>query len=444
MRIFCFVVTFLFLYVGNAFSAPTAILLEVKGPIGPAVSHYISQGFKQAKKSDARLIILKIDTPGGLDTSMREIIQTILQSPIPVASYVTPSGARAASAGLYILYASHISAMAPGTNLGAATPVQIGQNTPIPTGDEGAKQEQPQTKYPGTSEKVIKDAVAYIKGLAQLHGRNAEWAERAITEAASLPANEALSEGVIDVIADSTQDLLLQIDGRTINLNNQSQVLNTSGMTTTTIEPNWYNKLLSLITNPNIAYILLILGIYGLIFEFMNPGSFIPGVFGIISLLLGLYALHLLPINFVGLALLLLGIGFMITEAFSPSFGIFGLGGIVAFTIGSIMLLDTDIPGFEISWPIILTFAGGSALFSVFVLGMAVQARRRPVVTGTQEMVGAVGEVISWGHHQGIVRIHGETWHAESDTMLQRGEDVKVIKLDGLIVTVEPTGFRGD
>lgn len=444
VRWFQVLILLVFVSVSPAYSTQVAVLLDVKGAIGPASSDYIEQGLKKAQERKADLVILRIDTPGGLDTSMRGIIQNILKSPIPVVTYVAPSGARAASAGTYILYASHIAAMAPGTNLGAATPIQLGEGSPLPlpTGEKGKQTEK--SKHPTLSDKAVSDAVAYAKGLAEYHGRNAVWIERAVKEAASASAQEALRENVIEVVADDPQHLLKQLHGRQVRVQNKVKTLDTSNMVIVEVEPDWRNELLALVTNPNIAYILLIVGVYGLIFEFMNPGAIAPGVFGAIFLLLGLYALHLLPINYAGLALMLLGIAFMVAEAFAPSFGILGFGGIIAFVIGSVMLLDTDVPGFGVSWPLIGGFAASCAFFSVFVLGLAIKARQRPIVTGAQEMVGACGEVLTWEKNKGTVRVHGESWAAVSPEGLKKGALICVIECKGLTLTVMPREDKGD
>ena len=422
-----------------------AFLLELKGPVGPATADYISRSLDKAQEQGAQLVILQIDTPGGLDTSMRTIIRDILASPVPVVSYVAPSGARAASAGTYILYASPVAAMAPGTNLGAATPVQIGGGgLPSPGGDKekqngdkkgkdaGAK------KKPGIEEKVVNDSVAYIRGLAQMRKRNVEWAEKAVTEAASLPAEEALKENVIDLMADNISDLLVKLNGRKVEVLGETLELKTTGMAVKAIKPDWRTELLAIITNPNIAYVLMMVGIYGLILEFYNPGVLIPGVTGAICLLLALYAFQVLPINYAGLALIILGIALMTAEAFAPSFGVLGLGGTAAFVIGSIMLLDTDVPGYGISWVLIGSVSVVSAGFFLFVMTMLMRSRHRPVVTGKEEMIGSTGHVIDWNGQSGRVRVHGEIWSARSNKPLDPGRPVQVRAIDGLTLVVQP------
>ncbi|TNF35461.1 MAG: nodulation protein NfeD [Gammaproteobacteria bacterium] len=417
------------------------VTLNVEGVIGPASEDYIGRSLQTAIDQQAELVVIQMDTPGGLDSAMRGIIKHIISSPIPVVTYVSPSGARAASAGTYILYASHIAAMAPGTNLGAATPVQIGGDMPSPAKEPKRKDEQPQAVAPemdAKKSKVINDAAAYIRGLAQMRGRNQEWAEKAVREAASLSAEEALKQNVIDVMAANLTDLLRQLDGRTVEVQGHPRTLHTAGLSITPLEPDWRSRLLSVITNPNVAYILMLVGIYGLIFEFSNPGAIVPGTVGAISLLLALYSFQLLPINYAGMALILLGIALMIAEAFQPSFGVLGIGGAIAFVIGSIILMDTEAPGFGIDIAVIVTFALTSILMFVFVIGMAIKARRRPVVSGLEELIGASAIVLQDFDGKGHVSIHSESWNASSPVPLRQGQQVRVTGIQGLVLQVEP------
>lgn len=420
------------------------LLLTIDGAIGPATEDYLDRALDSARETGAELVVIRMDTPGGLDTAMRGIIKHITASPVPVAAYVAPTGSRAASAGTYILYASHIAAMAPGTNLGAATPVQLGGLPPADSRDKNGepaaadRQDEGETGTDPGQQKVINDAVAYLRGLADLHGRNADWAEKAVREAASLPAEEALKRRVIDVVAIDMADLLKQIDGREVLVQGQKRTLDTAGLAIVQLDPDWRSHLLGVITNPNIAYILMLIGIYGLIFEFSNPGAIVPGTVGAICLLLALYAFQLLPINYAGMALILLGVALMVGEAFQPSFGMLGIGGVVAFAIGSVILMDTQAPGFGIDVSVIIAFTLTSALVFIFIVGMAIKARRRPVVTGQEELMGGIATAMQDFDRNGTVTIHSETWQAETHTPLHRGQKVRVVGMRGLTLQVEP------
>ena len=422
-------------------SAAMVRVLTVQGAISPGSADYLLRGIDKAIEDQAHLIVIEMDTPGGLDTAMRDIIKAILASKVAVATYVSPRGARAASAGTYILYASHIAAMAPATNLGAATPVEL-----VPAGgDKPATPDKPDASKPADAppgdakmRKAVHDAAAYIRGLAELRERNVEWAERAVREAVSLPASEALELKVIDLVATDLDDLLRQVNGRVIKMNGDTVTLDTTNAVVERVQPDWRSRLLAVIGDPGIAYILMLLGIYGLIYEFSNPGMLFPGVVGGICLLLALFALQVMPINYVGLALIILGIVMMVSEAFIPSFGALGLGGLIAFVIGSVMLIDTDVPGYGIPWALIVPVAAASGLFSFFVVGMAVKARARPVVTGAEQMIGAPGEILEDMEHEGWARVHGEQWWVRSKVPLKRGDRVRVRVRHDLTLDVEP------
>ncbi len=432
------------------------VVIPVAGAIGPASADFISRGLARAAKDDAELAVIAIDTPGGLDTSMRQIIKAILASPVPVAAFVSPGGARAASAGTYIVYAAHIAAMAPGTNLGAATPIQLGGGPSLPAPPSGA----PATGKPASTpdsrpsdstetRKQVHDAAAYIRGLAQLRGRNADWAEHAVRDATSLSANEAVAQHVVDLLARDIPDLLSKVNGRTVVATGHApHALATAGARIVTLEPDWRSRLLAVVTDPNVALILLTIGMYGLFFEFANPGFVLPGVAGAICLLVGLFALQLLPINYTGLALIFLGIAFLVAEAFLPTFGTLGFGGIIAFAAGALMLIDTEAPGFGVPLPLVAALTATSAAFVFAVSTIALRARRRPVVTGGEALVGSMAEIIDAdlapataepsASAVGWARLHGERWRVSSTVPLAVGSRVRVAGRNGLVLDVEP------
>ncbi|MCE5234249.1 MAG: nodulation protein NfeD [Mizugakiibacter sp.] len=426
-------------------SPRTALLLRIDGPIGPASGDYVRRGLAEAARGDAAVVVLELDTPGGLDTAMRQIVKAILASPVPVAGYVAPGGSRAASAGTYILYACHVAAMAPATNLGAATPVSLfgggkraDDEADQPSGKRGAGAKAESAPQDAEARKVLNDAVAYIRALATQRGRNADWAEQAVRGAASLPADEALKLHVIDLVADDVPALLARIDGRRVTTAAGARVLRTRGLPVVERRPDWRTRFLDVIANPSVAYILLLIGIYGLLLEGYNPGAVLPGVVGAIALLLALYALQLLPVNFAGLALIALGVLLIVAETFVPAYGSLGIGGVIAFVIGSVVLMDTDVPGYAISLPLLVGVSLAAALVAAGIAWLALRMRRRPVVSGREQMVGSLGEAVGAFAERGTVHVHGERWQALTDAPLRSGQAVRVVAIEGLTLRVTP------
>lgn len=422
--------------------AAQVVVADIGGAIGPASAAYFERALGQARAMDAAVLVVRIDTPGGLDSAMREMIRGILASAVPVVAFVAPSGARAASAGTYLMYASHVAAMAPGTNLGAATPVSIGPGSGGGEAEPGAgkteRGDKPASSGSAMQAKIKHDAAAYLRSLAQLRGRNAEWAQAAVLDAESLSAEEALRRNVIDLIAADVPDLLAKLDGREVRVGDQRRKLATAGAARIAFEPSWKERVLGFISDPNIALILMMIGVYGLLFEFYSPGMAVPGVAGGISLLLAAYGLALLPLNFVGVALLVLGIALMVAETFVASFGALGLGGVAAFVAGALMLVDADVPGLQVSLSLVVPLAATSAALVAGIAAFALKARRRPVVAGAEGMVGGLAEAVEDFEREGRVRAFGELWRARSSAPLARGQRARVRAVEGLVLKVEP------
>ena len=433
-----FVAAAVFSPFSSAGSERVALSVAIDGAIGPASTRQLEEALEAAAKRGAEVLILQLDTPGGLVTSMREMIADILASPVPVIGYVAPAGGHAASAGTYILYATHVAAMAPGTNLGAATPVEMGGLPSLPGGEKDKGDQKDATGRPAGDAmmaKVTNDAVALIRSLAELRGRNGDWGEKAVREAASLSANAALQEHVIDFVAHDTTELLQLADGRTVDVAGRKVVLATKGLPVETLEPGWFIRLLSVITDPNVAIILMLVGVYAIIFEFTSPGAVAPGVIGTICLVLGLYALNLLPINYAGLALMLLGVAFLVVEAFNPTV-VLGLGGVAAFLLGATVLLKTQGPGFAVSWAVIGP-AAALTLGLALLTGTYVWAARKSLPrVGGEAMRGLSAQILDWQGGEGHVLAQGERWRAKADEPLAPGDSVEVAEVKDLVLTV--------
>ena len=417
-----------------------AVVLTLQDAVTPATADYLIRGIAEAGERGAELVVIRIDTPGGLVTSTRDIVAAILASEVPVAAWVAPSGARAASAGTYIVYAAHVAAMAPGTHMGAATPVAMGGGG-LPGGGSEDGEGEGDAPRPGSAGemKAINDAVAWLQGLAELRDRNADWAERAVREAATLTATRAAEENVVDFTARSIEELLERADGRVVQIDDADLVLDTADLGVVPLDPDWRTQLLSVITNPNVALLLMVVGFYGIVFELFNPGALVPGTVGGISILTGLYALSVLPVSYAGVGLILLGLALILAEAFSPSFGILGIGGAAAIGLGAVMLFDGDVPGLEVHWPVIAAVVVASAGFALLVARLAAVSHRRAVRTGRDEMLGTLARVQDWQGGRGHVFVHGERWNARGPALLPPGAKVRVTELDGLMLVVTPT-----
>ena len=456
---------------GTADAAATARgevwVVNLEGAVGPASVDLVIRAIEDAGAANAEALVIRMDTPGGLDKSMRDLVKTILAAEVPVVTYVSPDGARAASAGTYIAYASHIAAMAPATNIGSSTPVSIAPSAPTPgprpaaprpaspqpaadsegNSDKAASQEPEPAAEPAVqpaadamTNKVVNDAVAYLQSLAEMRGRNVEWAEKTVREGANVRATEAVELNIVDFLAPNLAALLAELDGREVSINDEVRTLATANAELRFVETDWRHELLSIITDPSIAYGLLIIGVYGLILEFYNPGMLFPAATGIICLLLGAYGLQMLPVNYAGLALIVIGLGMLIAEAVTPTYGVLGVGGVVAFVMGSVMLMDTDLPGYQLPLPIIAGFAVSAGGIAFFVIGSAVRARRSRVVSGQEGMVGATALVLEDFEGEGTVRAFGEIWRAESDAPLKKDEEARIKAVNGLVLRIEGLG----
>lgn len=414
--------------------------MDVKGAIGVATIRQLTRAIEQTKRENGAALIMRLDTPGGLVSATRDIIQEMVGAPVPIVVYVAPTGARAASAGTFIVYASHVAAMAPGTNLGAATPVSMGGLPGLPGQQPKEKDGEKDASKSASDQKAINDVVAMLRSLAQLRGRNVEFAEKAVREAATLTAEEAVKQNVVDLMANDLNELIAAIDGRKVKVGNAEHTIASKGAAMTAIEPDWRTQLLGAISDPNVAFILLIIGFYGLILEFWNPGTFIPGTIGGVSLILALMALSALPVHYGALALLLLGMALMIAEAFTPGIGILGAGGLVAFVVGAIFLFEGGGWDVEVglSWPVIAGSALSTAIIIFGIAGAAARAYRRPPATGGEQLIGSGAEVIEWSGTEGRVHVHGEIWSARGERPFQAKDKVRIVGRDGLTLVVEP------
>jgi len=419
----------------GALAASRVGVINLDGPIGPASAAHVNQSFAELDSLGIDLVVLRLDTPGGLVTAMRGIIKDILASPVPVVGFVAPRGAHAASAGTYILYATHLAAMAPATNLGAATPIKLGDAPP--SGEEEDNGGESEAK-PTLDDKIMSDAIAYIRSLAELRGRNADWAERAVRHAASLPAGEALKLGVIDLVASDLSQLLARLNGMDVELNGETVTLDLTDREIVQLEPSMHTRFLSVITDPTVAYSLLMLGMIGLLVEVAIPGLFLPGVVGLVSLLLALYAFQLLPVSLVGLGIVVVGLILMIVELTMVGFGLVGVSGIIAFVLGSVFLLDTGVPGYGISKTMIGLLAVISSSLMMMFLVWIRRLHSMPVLSGAEELVGVTATVKIWQGDAGRVSLRGTTWAARSSGELSPGQKVRVVAVEGLTVDVEP------
>ncbi|WP_426700009.1 NfeD family protein [Rhodanobacter sp. Col0626] len=422
--------------------------IALDGPIGPATAEYFDDASKRALADGAVAIVLRLDTPGGLAESMRQIIASMLACKLPVLVYVAPGGARAASAGTYILYAGQIAAMAPATHLGAATPIQLGGATPMPkqgisdqpAAPASSAEHQPAEDGDAESNKVLNDSIAYIRSLAQLRGRNAAWAEQAVRGAATLTASEAAQQHVIDFVATDVPELLAKASDRKVQVGDRIVTLQLKGASVRDYAPGARTHFLAIITHPTIAYLLLLAGIFGLLLEALHPGAMLPGIAGGICLLVGLYALQLLPVDYAGLALMALGVGLLVAEAVNPSVGALGAGGLVAFVVGSVMLMNTGVPGYDINLGVIAGIAASAAALLGVIVWLVFRSRHAHQVTGDAAMLSDSGELLTTVNAGGEawMMVRGERWRVRCDTALPAGARVRVVRRQGLLLWVVP------
>ncbi|WP_068581690.1 nodulation protein NfeD [Thiomicrospira sp. WB1] len=402
--------------------------LTLEGPVNPGTEAYLTKALSQAKTEGVDLTVLRLNTPGGLGSSMREMVQQIANAPVPVVVWVGPSGARATSAGTFLVAASHRAVMAPGTHLGSATPVSLG---------EGETPSAKQTK-------AIEDAAALIKGLAEQRGRNADWFQKAVAEGVSLTAQQALDQGVIEQMAGSRNELLQALDGVTLAFQGKTVALSTDSVQSVERPPDWQERFLAVITQPNLVYLLLLIGFYGLVLEFLNPGIVFSGVIGAVALVLALYGLHWLPVNWAGLLLIGLGLAFMVAEAYQPSFGLLGLGGVAALATGSVLLLDIQAPGYGIDPSLIVVMTLVSLVLVVGVAWLAMKAMHRHQVAGREGLVGEVVTALADFDRKGPVLAQGEHWQAQTQVPIKQGSRLTVVGLDGLVLQVRPADEASD
>jgi len=412
----------------------------IDGAISPASGEFLARAIEDAAAEGAEALVIELDTPGGLVESTRDIVQAILASRVPVVVYVAPGGARAGSAGVFITLAAHVAAMAPGTNIGAATPIQMGGDTPTPRGpapaDSAVQEGQDGEEGRALDQKILNDTIAFIRTIAEKRGRNAEWAVTAVTEAASITETEAVEMNVVDLVARSTTELLDEIDGREVEVVDRTVTLATAGAEVRMVEKGLRFKVLDAIANPNIAFVLMLIGIYGIFFELMNPGGILPGVVGVISILLAFFALQALPVNYVGVLLMLFSLVLFIAEVKVVSHGLLTVGGVAAFVLGGTMLFDSPEPFFRVSWAVIVPAAILTAGFFVFALGKAVQTWRTKPTTGAEGLVGERGVVRKRVDPRGTVLVHGEVWNAVADEPLDPGQAVEIVAVEGLTARV--------